>query len=68
MDLLTALMLQVTQMFDPSVVMFTQLPAELEGKRDTPPLNKHWSFTDFANPSKKTYTWNDDQSTRWTLS
>ena len=69
-DLLTALMLQVTQMFDPSVgVMFTQLPAELEGKRDTPPAQQALEFyTDFANPSKKTYTWNDDQSTRWTLS
>ncbi len=63
-DLITALMVQNgTHMYEPSVgVTFVLLPPELEGKRDTPPSQQALEFyTDFANPAKETYTWNDKQ-------
>lgn len=64
-DLITALMVQNgTQMFDPTAgVTMAILPPELEGKRDIPPAQQALEFyTDFANPAKETYTWNDTQS------
>lgn len=64
-DLVTALMAQNgTQMFDPTVgVTFQQIPPELEGKRDIAPAQQALEFyTDFANPAKETYTWNNAQT------
>ncbi len=41
---------------------FNQIPAALSGQRDTPPAYQALTFyTDFANPGKDVYTWNDQQ-------
>jgi ABC-type glycerol-3-phosphate transport system substrate-binding protein len=47
-------------MTDPSgAPTFHLLPSELSGQRDEPPSYQALEFyTDFANPSKETYTWN----------
>ena len=61
-DLATVLMVQNgTQMFDPSAgVTFTLIPPDLVG-REIPPAQQALEFySDFANSSKETYTWNAD--------
>ena len=61
-DILSALMMQNgTKMTDGDQVTFDKMPAELAG-RDTPPADSAVTFyTDFANPAKEVYTWNDKQ-------
>jgi ABC-type glycerol-3-phosphate transport system substrate-binding protein len=50
-----------TKMTDGDQVTFDKMPAELAG-RDTPPADSAVTFyTDFANPAKEVYTWNDKQ-------
>jgi len=63
-DIVTALMMQngtVMAAADGSPT-FNQIPAALSGQRDTPPAYQALIFyTDFANPGKDVYTWNDKQ-------
>lgn len=41
---------------------FQVIPAKLQGERDTPPSHQALGFyTDFANPAKEVYTWNNKQ-------
>jgi multiple sugar transport system substrate-binding protein len=59
-DILSVLMMQNgTVMTDGSTTTFNKIPAELAG-RETPPADDAVVFyTDFANPAKEVYTWND---------
>lgn len=59
-DILSVLMMQNgTKMFENDRVIFDKTPVELSG-RDTPPADSAVTFyTDFANPAKEVYTWND---------
>ena len=59
-DILSVLMMQNgTVMTNGNNVTFDKTPAELSG-RDTPPSDSAVTFyTDFANPAKEVYTWND---------
>ncbi len=61
-DILSALMMQNgTVMTDNNRVTFDKTPAALGG-RDIPPADSAVTFyTDFANPAKEVYTWNDKQ-------
>jgi len=61
-DILSALMMQNgTVMTDNNQVTFDKTPAALGG-RDIPPADSAVTFyTDFANPAKEVYTWNDKQ-------
>lgn len=61
-DLLTALMVQNgTEMSDANgFPTFHQIPAALRDVRNEPPSYQAATFyTDFANPAKETYTWNE---------
>lgn len=63
-DIITALMMQNgAEMASPDgSPTFGQIPAKLEGQRDMPPAYQALIFyTDFANPGKDVYTWNDQQ-------
>lgn len=59
-DILSVLMMQNgTAMTNGDQVTFDKTPAELSG-RDTAPADSAVTFyTDFANPAKEVYTWND---------
>jgi multiple sugar transport system substrate-binding protein len=59
-DILSVLMMQNgTKMTEYDRVIFDKTPVELSG-RDTPPADSAVTFyTDFANPAKEVYTWND---------
>lgn len=59
-DILSVLMMQNgTKMTDGNTPVFNKIPIELSG-RATPPADDAVIFyTDFANPSKAVYTWND---------
>lgn len=61
-DLLSILMIQNGQVMadDSGYPQFTKIPAALSGTRDMPPSYQALEFyTDFANPNKETYTWNE---------
>jgi ABC-type glycerol-3-phosphate transport system substrate-binding protein len=59
-DILSVLMMQNgAKMTENNSASFGKIPAELSG-RETPPADDAVVFyTDFANPSKEVYTWND---------
>lgn len=61
-DLLAALMMQNgAPMTDPNgVVSFDKLPADMTGRTVTPGAEALVFYTDFANPEKEVYTWNDN--------
>ena len=63
-DLLTVLMMQngARMTDDAGNLFFHVIPPELSGQREEPPSYSALTFyTDFANPSKETYTWNAQQ-------
>ena len=63
-DILSALMMQngVVMSAPDGTPTFGQIPAALSGQRNVPPAFDAISFyTDFANPGKDVYTWNDQQ-------
>lgn len=63
-DIIAALMMQNgAEMATPDgSPTFGMIPAKLEGQRDMPPAYQALVFyTDFANPGKDVYTWNDKQ-------
>lgn len=63
-DILTILMIQNGQVMadDAGYPQFNRIPAALSGVRESPPSYQALEFyTDFANPNKETYTWNENQ-------
>ncbi len=63
-DILSVLMMQngAHMSADDGTPTFNTLPKELEGQREQPPAFQALGFyTDFANPGKEVYTWNDKQ-------
>lgn len=63
-DLLSVLMMQngARMTDDAGNIFFHVIPPELSGQREEPPSYSAVTFyTDFANPSKETYTWNAQQ-------
>jgi len=63
-DIIAALMMQngAEMSADDGSPTFSLVPAALSEQRDTPPAYQALSFyTDFANPGKDVYTWNDKQ-------
>lgn len=63
-DIISALMMQngARMSSDEGRPTFGALPAELADQRDEPPAFQALTFyTDFANPEKAVYTWNDKQ-------
>lgn len=63
-DLLSVLMMQngARMTDDSGNLFFHVIPPELSGQREEPPSFSALTFyTDFANPSKETYTWNAQQ-------
>jgi ABC-type glycerol-3-phosphate transport system substrate-binding protein len=63
-DILTVLMMQngARMTDDAGNLFFHVIPPELSGQREEPPSYSALTFyTDFANPSKETYTWNGQQ-------
>jgi ABC-type glycerol-3-phosphate transport system substrate-binding protein len=63
-DLISALMMQngAEMSADDGTPTFNLIPTALSEVRDQPPAYQALSFyTDFANPGKEVYTWNDDQ-------
>ncbi|MFH1620517.1 MAG: extracellular solute-binding protein [Patescibacteria group bacterium] len=63
-DILSALMMQNgAEMSSPDgSPTFDKIPESLSGQRDKPPAFQALSFyTDFANPAKDVYTWNNKQ-------
>ncbi len=63
-DILSVLMMQNGQemTLDDGTPAFQSIPHALQGQRDQPPSWQALSFyTDFANPAKDVYTWNDLQ-------
>lgn len=63
-DLVSLLMMQngAVMTADDGAPTFTSIPPALSGLRDVPPAYQALSFyTDFSNPGKDVYTWNDKQ-------
>lgn len=63
-DIVTVLMMQngAVMSAENGAPTFSQVPAALSQQRDEPPAYQALSFyTDFANPAKAVYTWNNQQ-------
>ncbi len=59
-DILSVLMMQNgTKMMDNGSVKFSQIPEAYSGKDYNPGLEALRFYTDFANPAKEVYTWNE---------
>ncbi len=59
-DILSVLMMQNgTRMTDGNAPSFSKIPAELAGRETAPADDAAVFYTDFANPAKEVYTWND---------
>lgn len=61
-DILSVLMMQNgTHMGDTNSATFNLMPPELSGRPNPPADDAVVFYTDFANPAKEVYTWNDKQ-------
>jgi ABC-type glycerol-3-phosphate transport system substrate-binding protein len=63
-DIISALMMQngAEMAAADGTPTFNRIPAALQGQRDMPPAYQALTFyTDFSNPGKDVYTWNDQQ-------
>ncbi|MDA3802399.1 MAG: extracellular solute-binding protein [Patescibacteria group bacterium] len=61
-DILSALMMQsgATMMTDSGSVMFHVVPENLKDDRRNPGIEALQFYTDFANPTKESYSWNNE--------